>query len=87
MFECGGEAGLNGIHLKPENWGRDVARQPLQHPFTSLSSSVQTNLTSDSDARSINTKRWLEKIKKLAELDARPLPHHNEDENPKKSCY
>lgn len=49
--------------FREENWGRDVAPQPSQHPFTSLSSSLQTNLTSDTETPNINTRRRLGKMK------------------------
>lgn len=78
LFNVVGNRGKEDT-FRPENWGRDVVPQPLQHPFTSLSSSVQTSLTSDTETSNINTKRWLEKIKKLARHAAHPLPKQNED--------
>ena len=44
------------------------------YSIASHHSQVQTNLTSDTETPDINTIKWLEKIKKLAEHSAHPPP-------------
>lgn len=63
MFYVVGKSGKKRNTFREEKWGRDVAAQPLQQPFTSLTSSVQTNLTSDTERPNTNTRRQLGKIK------------------------
>lgn len=69
--QYGCEVGGKEDMFRPENWGKDVAFRPLQHCLTSLSQ-VQANLTSDTETTDINSIKWLEKIKKLAEHNAQP---------------
>lgn len=52
-----------------------------------LLTSLQTNVTSDTETLSINTVQWLEKIKKLATHNMHPPMIKQTNEKSKKSCY